>query len=62
MSESKSQSKPSLVKAKAVLRQQWPEVLQYMGDRLAPGIYNNQSKPSAEHFSSPALNESAAKA
>ena len=33
MSESKSQPKRSLVKAKAVLEAQWPEVLQYLGDR-----------------------------
>jgi hypothetical protein len=48
MSEAKSQSKPSLAKAKAVLRQQWPEVIQYMGDRPTPGIHNNQSKHSTE--------------
>jgi hypothetical protein len=33
MTESKSQSKRSLIKAEAVLRAQWPEVLQYLGDR-----------------------------
>jgi hypothetical protein len=60
MSESKSQAKPSLVKAKAVLRQQWPEVIQYMGDRLIPST--PRSNPSPEHPSSTALNESAAKA
>ncbi len=62
MSESKSQAKPSLAKAKAVLRQQWPEVIQYMGDHLTPSIHNNRSKPSAEHLSGTALNESALKA
>jgi hypothetical protein len=33
MTESKSQPKRSLIKAEAVLRAQWPEVLQYLGDR-----------------------------
>jgi hypothetical protein len=33
MSESKTQPKRSLVKARAVLQAQWPEVLQYLGDR-----------------------------
>jgi hypothetical protein len=42
MSESKSQPKPSLVKAKAVLREQWPEVIQYLGDR------SNQNKTPAQ--------------
>lgn len=60
MSESESQSKPSLAKAKAVLRQQWPEVIQYMGDRPIPST--PRSTLSAEHPSSTALNESAAKA
>jgi hypothetical protein len=59
---SESQAKPSLVKAKAVLREQWPEVIQYMGDRLTPSFHNNSSKPSAEHPSNTSLNESAAKA
>lgn len=36
MSDSKSHAKRSLVKAEAVLRAQWPEVLQYMGDRPQP--------------------------
>jgi hypothetical protein len=35
MSESKSQSTRSLAKAQAVLRAQWPEVLQYLGDRFS---------------------------
>jgi hypothetical protein len=33
MPESKPQSKPSLDRAKAVLREQWPEVVQHLGDR-----------------------------
>ena len=33
MPVSKPQSKPSLDKAKVVLREQWPEVIQYLGDR-----------------------------
>jgi hypothetical protein len=33
MPESKLQSKPSLDRAKAVIREQWSEVIQYMVDR-----------------------------
>lgn len=50
------QSKPSLTKAKAVLRELWPEVIQYLGDRA------NQSKTSANPAPDHALNEVAANA
>jgi hypothetical protein len=41
MTESKPQSKRSLIKAEAVLRAQWPEVLQYLGDRS--DVHSNPS-------------------
>jgi hypothetical protein len=45
MTESKSQSRRSLIKAEAVLRAQWPEVLQYLGDRstLRPTLSHDLS-------------------
>ena len=45
MSESKSQSTRSLAKAQAVLRAQWPEVLQYLGDRSNPTPNPRQASP-----------------
>ncbi|WP_404786794.1 hypothetical protein [Altericista sp. CCNU0014] len=54
MSEFNVQSKPSLDKAKAVLREQWPEVIQYIGDRFTPSARNYQSKSAAERASSAA--------
>jgi hypothetical protein len=45
MSESKSQSTRSLAKAQAVLREQWPEVLQYVGDRSNPTSNLRQASP-----------------
>ena len=56
MPVSKPQSKPSLDKAKVVLRELWPEVIQYLGDRA------NQSKTSANPAPDHALNEVAANA
>jgi hypothetical protein len=43
MSESKPQPKPSLARAKAIIREQWPEVLQVLGDRSTQAINSTQS-------------------
>jgi hypothetical protein len=48
MTESKSQSKRSLIKAEAVLRAQWPEVLQYLGDRSHLNSSSNRSPSVAQ--------------
>jgi hypothetical protein len=55
MSESKAQTKPDLTRAKAILREQWPEVLQYLGDR------SSQSKAAAKPFPRQALDKSIVK-
>jgi hypothetical protein len=44
MYETKAQAKPNLTRAKAILREQWPEVLQYLGDH--PSKSNTSAKPS----------------
>ena len=46
------QSKPSLTKAKAVLREQWPEVIQHLGDYPVLTEHCNQSKLRNRHYSS----------
>lgn len=43
MSESNPQQKPSLARAKAILREQWPEVIQFLGDRSTQAISSKQS-------------------
>jgi hypothetical protein len=55
MSESKAQAKPDLTRAKAILREQWPEVLQHLSDRSI------QSKTSAKPFPRQALDKSIVK-
>jgi hypothetical protein len=49
MSESNPQQKPSLARAKAILREQWPEVIQFLGDCSTQAITSKQ--PS--HHSNP---------
>jgi hypothetical protein len=44
MTVSKPQSKPSLDRAKVVLREQWSEVIQYLGDRT------NQNQTGGESY------------
>jgi hypothetical protein len=44
MAVSKPQSKPSLDRAKAVLREQWSEVIQHLGDRFVSTERYNKSK------------------
>jgi hypothetical protein len=55
MSESKAQTKPDLTRAKAILREQWPEVLQHLGDR------SSQRKTAAIQNRSQASDQFAAK-
>jgi hypothetical protein len=43
MSESKPQPKPSLARAKAIIREQWPEVLQVLGNRSTHAISSKKS-------------------
>lgn len=42
MSESNPIQKPLLTKAKAILREQWPKVIQFLGDRSTQAISSKQ--------------------
>jgi hypothetical protein len=42
MSESNPQQKPPLARAKVVLREQWSEVIQFIGDRSTQDISSKQ--------------------
>lgn len=57
MTESKSQAKRSLIKAEAVLRAQWPEVLQYLGDRSHLNSSPSHDRSVAQPFLSLAIDQ-----
>lgn len=41
MSEFNLRQKPSLSRAKAILREQWPEVIQFLGNRSTQAVSSN---------------------
>jgi hypothetical protein len=62
MSESKAPAKSKLTRAKAILREQWPEVIRYLGDRSSQFNRSRPSKIAANLSLSQTSDQSTAKA